>query len=74
MIWAVTSLTFLLTAIVVMVLFYSFAESKVKVGERLSQLRDPSSTTRGTEICAAASGSSPRRFGVPGKTDSRVAE
>ncbi len=43
MIWAVTSLTFLLTAIVVMVVFYAFADDKVRVGERLSQLRDPSS-------------------------------
>jgi tight adherence protein C len=43
MIWAVTSLTFVLTAIVVMVVFYAFADDKVRVGERLSQLRDPSS-------------------------------
>jgi tight adherence protein C len=43
MIWAVTSLTFVLTAIVVMALFYAFADSKVRVGDRLSQLRDPNS-------------------------------
>ena len=71
MIWAVTSVTFLLTQLVVMVLFYSFAENKVRVGAASLNcaIRLPGRQNR--RLRKATDGPRARRAGVLGKLAAR---